>query len=142
MDRKTQRQICAAMKRAIKRYDAEEKALKAGYLTTQAHKIDKAGAVIGFGFPAAFGPRIPTDIKQGMGDNIKTMGKMAAINYDQTHPDQWIDTTRHQVKMPEPSEDHVCHIEEPQESYGLDMKEIEAENQEPPAQEKNTGKGK
>lgn len=142
MNKFQEMRICMAMRKGIKQYDAEAKALKAGYMTTQAHKIDKASKAVGVGLPAAFGPKLPPDVKQGIGDNIKTMGKMAAVNYDIKHPDKWIDTSRHEVKMPEPSEDHVYHMEEPQESYGLDMKEIEAAKKETPVQEKNTGKEK
>ena len=144
MNKLQEMRICMEMRKGIKQYDAEEKALKAGYKTTQAHNIDKASKVAGFGLPAAFGNKLPPDVKQQIGGNIKDAGKMMAHNYDIKHPDKWIDESRHEVKMPEPSEDHVYHMEEAPQCYGLDMKEIEAQakNNQTQAQTQENTKGK
>ena len=104
MDRKLEKQYVHAMRQAIKQYDAEHKALKAGYQTVNGHRIAQGFKGAGVGVGMAMGSRIDPVQKNQMKENMTSVGEMLGHDYDYKHPEKWIDQSRH---MPSPPSEQM-----------------------------------
>lgn len=113
--------LCFNMGKGIMKFDAEERALKAGYETVRSHGRAITGKLAGEGVIIAAGMnKLPDGMDPiEMREEFRSKGEFFARQYEYKNPKKWIDTSKHSVRPPETSESHEARVDLPENNYGI-----------------------